>query len=407
MPSDLQCFVWVWLPGAAEPVVAGQVYDVGSGRFGFLYGQSYLQRSDVIPLWGLPLGESPYQSNLAPAPPSILDALPDSWGQRVLRYRASLNNEPTGDLIWMLLQGSQDRIGALEFHPSSTKRSGTTGDFKLEDLIEAAALIDSGELPSASLPPDVATALRQGSSDAVGGARPKSLTRRELIKFSRSTDTYPVERAEFVAMRLAADVGLNVCNVDFKEIVGRDALIVQRFDRPGPGRRLLVTALSILNLHDETDGMSAARLASYANLADHIRAAFTNPEATLRELFGRIAFNICVGNTDDYARNHAAFWDGKLLELTPAYDVCPQSRVTGEASQAMSYGPSDRKSSLSTLSDNAGIYGLTKADALDLIVQMVGTIESNFDRHADEVKLPSAARAALWKSTFLNPSIFY
>ena len=38
-------------------------------------------------------------------------------------------------------------------------------------------------------------------------------------------------------------------------------------------------------------------------------------EATLRELFARITFNILTGNTDDHARNHAAFWDGR--ELTP------------------------------------------------------------------------------------------
>jgi serine/threonine protein kinase HipA of HipAB toxin-antitoxin module len=42
----------------------------------------------------------------------------------------------------------------------------------------------------------------------------------------------------------------------------------------------------------------------------------------LRLRSGR-GFNILVGDTDDHARNHAAFWDGKLLELTPAYDICP------------------------------------------------------------------------------------
>ena len=46
-------------------------------------------------------------------------------------------------------------------------------------------------------------------------------------------------------------------------------------------------------------------------------------------------FNILCGNTDDHARNHAAFWDGKKLELTPAYDICPQARAGGMASQAM------------------------------------------------------------------------
>lgn len=59
------------------------------------------------------------------------------------------------------------------------------------------------------------------------------------------------------------------------------------------------------------------------------------PRHTLRELYGRICFNVLCGNTDDHARNHAAFWDGKMLTLTPAYDICPQGRTGNEATQAM------------------------------------------------------------------------
>ena len=53
-----------------------------------------------------------------------------------------------------------------------------------------------------------------------------------------------------------------------------------------------------------------ARYASYADLAEIVRQRFIDALATLRELFARITFNILVGNTDDHARNHAAFWDG-------------------------------------------------------------------------------------------------
>jgi hypothetical protein len=95
------------------------------------------------------------------------------------------------------------------------------------------------------------------------------------------------------------------------------------------GQGGLVSALTILGL-DEL----SARYASYADLADLIRARFTEPTATLRELFSRITFNVLTGNSDDHARNHAAFWDGAELTLTPAYDICPQSRGGGETSQA-------------------------------------------------------------------------
>jgi serine/threonine-protein kinase HipA len=52
-------------------------------------------------------------------------------------------------------------------------------------------------------------------------------------------------------------------------------------------------------------------------------------------MFSLLVFNILCGNTDDHARNHAAFWDGKVLTLTPAYDICPQGRTGNEASQAV------------------------------------------------------------------------
>ena len=92
----------------------------------------------------------------------------------------------------------------------------------------------------------------------------------------------------------------------------------------------MVSALTLFEL----DEMMAA-YASYEKLAEIIRHRFVDAKATLRELYSRLVFNILCGNTDDHARNHAAFWDGHQLTLTPAYDICPQSRSGQQASQAM------------------------------------------------------------------------
>jgi serine/threonine-protein kinase HipA len=69
--------------------------------------------------------------------------------------------------------------------------------------------------------------------------------------------------------------------------------------------------------------MSAASAAR----SEIIPHRFLSPKDTLQELFGRICFNILRGNTDDHACNHAAFWDGKILSLTPAYEICRQGRT--------------------------------------------------------------------------------
>ena len=42
-------YVWVWLPGAIEPVVSGALKPVGD-LLVFQYGKSYLGRKDAIPL---------------------------------------------------------------------------------------------------------------------------------------------------------------------------------------------------------------------------------------------------------------------------------------------------------------------------------------------------------------------
>lgn len=107
-------------------------------------------------------------------------------------------------------------------------------------------------------------------------------------------------------MRLAVRVGLNVAPVRLVQAGGKDVLLVQRLDRPrvdgGWARKAMVSALTIFGLDE-----MMARYASYEELCTNIRHGFTAPEATLLELYSCLVFNILVGNTDDHARNHAAF----------------------------------------------------------------------------------------------------
>lgn len=78
----------------------------------------------------------------------------------------------------------------------------------------------------------------------------------------------------------------------------------------------MVSALTMFALDE-----MMARYASYEDFAELIRHRFSDAATTLREVFSRLLFNVLCGNTDDHARNHAAFWDGRILELTPAYDL--------------------------------------------------------------------------------------
>ena len=402
-----EAYVWVWLPGTTEPVVAGRLDLVGD-VVTFIYGRSYLERVERVPLFlpELPLGhETIYPLDGLRAPGCVADSGPDSWGQRVVLRRRGAEAGVQVGLLTYLLESGTDRFGALDFQASPTEYVPRITHAPLEELLAAADLMEAG-LP---LSPDLELALLAGSS--LGGARPKALLdgpddRKLIAKFAQRSDSYPVVNAEGAAMDLAGRAGLRVAPAEVVRCLDSDVLLVDRFDRTTieGERRLAVTALTILQLDERW-----ARYATYTGLSEAIRLRFTDAGGTLRELFSRIAFNICVGNTDDHARNHAAFWDGRgeRLTLTPAYDVCPQQRSTGEASQAMAYGPDgERRSRLAPLVDAAHLYLLDRAEAREIVDRLVAVIRAEWSDAADRARLTPADRDRLWESQILNPSIF-
>jgi serine/threonine-protein kinase HipA len=134
-----------------------------------------------------------------------------------------------------------------------------------------------------------------------------------------------------------------------------------------------------------------------------VRHRFVEPKNTLRELFSRLVFNILCGNTDDHARNHAAFWNGSSLALTPAYDICPQSRTGQQASQAMLIRGRDRSSQIATCVDAAGIFLLGRHDAIQIVNQQIDVIVREWDQTCDEANLSPVERQFFWRRQFLNP----
>jgi serine/threonine-protein kinase HipA len=162
---------------------------------------------------------------------------------------------------------------------------------------------------------------------------------------------------------------------------------------------MVVSVLTVLGLD-----VAMGRYATYYDLADAIRSRFAEPRQTLRELFSRITFNICVSDTDDHARNHAAFWDGRILRLTPAYDICPQLRSGGEATQTMAIRRDGyRYSQLAGCIAAADTYLLSEAEAKDIIDHQVATIRSEWNDAADAARLTTAERSQLWGRQILNP----
>ena len=409
-PRD--AFIWTWLAGAKAPIVAGRLVRVGDEAH-FVYGRSYRERNDAVPLYlpELPLGGETLRPPAGHFMASALrDAAPDAWGRRVILNRlfgargAELDALELDELVFLLQSGS-DRIGALDFQSSSQVYTARGGEGASLDALLASAERVENNLP---LSPELDQALHHGSS--IGGARPKALItdgkRKYVAKFSSTSDTYSVVKGEFIAMRLAERAGLDVAPVRLAHASGKDVLLVERFDRAyhaeGWERRAMVSALTILEL-----GEMQARYASYQDLAEQIRLRFAAPTVTLHELFARLVFNILVGNVDDHARNHAAFWDGTSLHLTPAYDICPQARSGGEASQAMLILGQIRASQIGACLDAAAHFHLDRAAAIALVAAQLRTIAANWRPLVAEARLGDIDTKLFWGRQFLNPFAFY
>jgi len=399
-----QAFVWIWLPQSLKPIVAGKISLI-EGKYHFVYGRSYLEHPNAISLSPIELPRQ--RGTFAPEGLNdihacLRDGAPDAWGRRVIDYE--FPNFNPNELDYMLLSGS-NRIGALDFQQSSTHYQARNSSLlPLQDLLQAAQLIEAKK----NLPPELDRALLHGTS--VGGARPKVVVTENntqmIAKFSSSTDHYDVVKAEYVAMRLAQIAGIEVAQVQLLKAKGKDILLVTRFDRVAHQlffkRRLMLSGLSLLKLNE-----MEARYASYRELAELIRHQFSNPVTSLHELFRRIVFNILVGNTDDHARNHAAFWDGIALSLTPAYDICPQNRTGQVATQAMNLeGKQGNHATLVNVLSICRDYRLEETKAREMINTLISVINDHWLNVCDEAFLAKKARQRLWRNAVFNPYCF-
>lgn len=408
-----EAFLWLYLPGETQPVVCGAVAFNGYEHV-FRYARSYLERENAIPLAppGRPLGTLTDDETVLDAElnSAIRDASPDAWGRNVmLREYANEPGRKQGELgeIDFLLRAGPDRIGALD--ATSDPRQYTPKKSQaapLEDLLEAADRIDQGK----ALDPTLDAALNHGTS--VGGARPKALLYEKgeywIAKFSSSKDSADMVGIEGGGMELARKAGLDVAETRIVEALNKRVILVRRFDRTvtpeGIHRRHMISAMTLLNLDEYA---VRAGYSSYLELADVLRQYARDFRKDGAELFRRMVFNILIGNVDDHARNHACFWDGQWLDLTPAYDVCPQPRAGISADQAMAVGEWGRKANLQNAISSCDHFGLNNEQARTVVEQMVDVVQNHWRETFSAAGVKGGDLDYLAQATILSESIFY
>lgn len=402
MENERGGYAWVWLPGQTEPVMAGEVVKDGPVNR-FAYAPDYRTRPGAISLspFELPLQAGVFEpSGMSVLHSCLRDAGPDAWGRRVINYRYA---DFAMDEVDYLLLAASDRIGALDFQVSPTEYvARESGDPDLEELLHASQWVERGE----PLPLELQDALLPATG--VGGARPKALFYGDgkgyIAKFVSTIDRFDLTKAEYATMRLARLAGIDVARVSLVETMGQGVLLVERFDRVvnedgRVTRRLMLSGLSLLGL-----SIAEARYARYRDLAEVIRQRFRNPQAVLEEMFKRLAFSVLVGNTDDHARNHAAFWDGECLTLTPAYDICPHLRTVEAVTQGMMIdGVEGDYSTLKNVLSVCDRFEVSREHGRSLINDMIGTIKTHWSEVCEEADLLPEERDMLWGNSILNP----
>ncbi len=317
------------------------------------------------------------------------DALPDRWGRNLLNRReqilASEDKRPVRRLSsfdYLLGIDDSSRMGSFRFketpdgefiNSSSTLRIPPLTNIR--ELIHACNEIEKSEQEN-QLPDKkwLAQLIQPGSS--LGGARPKASVIDEgkrlcIAKFPSRKDDYNVGLWEHFSHLLATKAGINAASTQVISTNDKyHTLLSHRFDRPETGKRIhFASAMTLLGL---SDGANAAAGNGYLDIVDFILQNCADVNNNLQELYRRVAFNICIANSDDHFRNHGFLLTSKGWTLSPAYDMNP----THNEYQSLLISDSSNKADLSILLEACESYMLSRSVASQIISEVATTVKN-------------------------------
>lgn len=374
-------FVWIYLPEATTPVVAGRlnIRVTPSGTVGeFVYGQSYLARSDAIPLdpVSLPLNNSasPFTS-LSGFPSVLLDACPDRWGIAVIDRLLGKQSYPAG----YLLMNDPGRAGNLAFSLAANEppQELKSREFPLAELLGAALAVETNQ----PVDPELLRALHPGT----GGARPKcNIIDGDAVwiaKFPSVKDSplISVPRLEHATMRLGREwCGIECAETKLNVVDGKDVCLVRRFDRTnlqgGIFRKGFISARTVFYADPAYATLATGSYGRFARWGQ--RYGCTADDR--RQLFRRMVFNCAVRNSDDHELNHGLIHvKGGEFRLSPAFDIVPTLTAHKIHRHALLIGDS-ASGTIANLVSNANAFGINRDEALALIANIQAAIAEHW-----------------------------
>lgn len=466
MASHRSCYVYVVLPGDAEFTTAGRFRlrcgPGGAASGEFVYGRSYLERSEAVELdpVELRLADRLYLTGrMGGFFGAVRDSMPDYWGRLLIERRLG---RARLDEFEYLMEGPDDRAGALGFGPSvepPSPRLRFAGPVALAALQAAADALAAGEGGGRAVGAGTAGECRAGASSdhgnpgsaraatsgrhwwaerrqadhgnpgrdraaalahaifdegtSMGGARPKAVVEDRdalwLAKFSRPRDRWNQPRAEHAMLLLARECGIRAAESRIERAGNQDVLLVRRFDRERSGeeggwlRHRMASALTLLRSDDSPTGRERW---SYLALADELRRVSAQPTEDLKELFARMCFNAAVSNLDDHPRNHAILARGRSWRLAPAYDLNPSPAYSMERDLSMVCGPEGRRARRENLVAGAARFLMGREEAEAALDRIVAVVRARWREAATRAGVGAGDREAL-RSAFVPKGLFF
>lgn len=339
------------------------------------------------------------------------DALPDRWGRTLLKRREQIQASEEKRAVRNLssfdyLMGIDDfsRMGGFRL-----KRE-LDGDFinvspslKIPPLTELRQLVLASQEVEKSEENDVlpekkwiAQLIQPGTS--LGGARPKAGVLDDsgnlcIAKFPSRKDDYDTGLWEHFSHLLARKAGIYAAQTKVLGGLGKyHTLLSKRFDRTDEGKRIhFASSMSLLGLRD---GDNAQGGYGYLNIVDFILQSCCDVEKNLQELYRRVAFNICIGNSDDHFRNHGFLLTQRGWTLSPAYDMNP----TLNEYQSLLINESSNKADIRTLLESCESY-MIKKEVAENIIRQVQAAVAGWENLAVLLQIP-AREVTMFKDRF-------
>ena len=328
----------------------GAVAELDNGRILFEYADEFRSSGLEISPIHLPLSrrgpiafdELRRQPAFQGLPGVLADALPDAFGNQVIRAWFAARNEPRRALspVQRLLYVGERALGALTFLPAEPLPIRPA---ELESLEVAALVRDARRIVHGT--PDVAIPEIYRIGSSAGGMRPKALVRFDpttrtirsgnapakpgevpcILKFDGVGDgatvdelgrPQPFNRVEAAYTAMARDAGIDTCTITMLEIDGYAHLCVHRFDVDGDER---IHQHSFGGLvHVDFNDRGASSYEEYLRAVLRLRM----PYAAVEQAYRRMVFNVMAVNQDDHVKNLSFQMrrDGRW-QSTPAYDL--------------------------------------------------------------------------------------